>query len=114
MSVCVVCVRESVFLCVRTRVYIYFYIYMFLSIGVRCIHGCAYTSTYIHIHFRMSQNSQSFGRCSADLCLQQVEVVESIVVLHHLSLDLRRVDPRDEILHVACDMKCGICHHLWT
>jgi len=44
----------------------------------------------------MSQNRLSFGRCFSDLCLKEVEVVENIVVLHHLSLDLRRskIHPR--------------------
>jgi len=95
--VCVWCVIEGVCFCVCVRVCTYISISISVYMGVRYIHGCAYTSTYIRIHFCMSQNSLSFGRrCFSDLCLKQVEVVENIVVLHHFSLDLRRVDPRDE------------------
>lgn len=32
--------------------------------------------------------------------LQQIEVVEFVAVLENVSLDLRRVDPGDKILHI--------------
>lgn len=44
--------------------------------------------------------------------LKEVIIVDSIVVLHHLPADLRRVDPGHEILHAAGDVESGIRHHL--
>ena len=46
------------------------------------------------------------------LALEKVKVVDSVIVFHHLSPDLGRVDPGDKVLHATSHVKGGIRHHL--
>jgi hypothetical protein len=48
------------------------------------------------------------------LLLDDCKRLAYLIVLLDLPLDLAGVHPCDEVLHVAGDQECGVCHRLWA
>ncbi len=92
------------FVCLYFRFFVAFF-----SSPFRCFLECA---------GREKQNKYRFLCWLKDLLhyyfLHQIEIVQSVVVLHDLSLDLRGIHPGDEILKWPRDVHRRVLNHFGT